>query len=196
MVAGLASGVWKDLSELKNMNREGRLVFEPQISQQKSTSMYKLWDKAVNMCRGWVDVEKTQENEEKKPQSVVEAPVSRTTYTSDEGQGRPLRSIRRGPPRYGAHGGVVSVEVGEGSTLDELPEEKSMQNIRRVPAPHRYGAHGGVISVEIGEGSTLDETPGGNSQESIRRVPAPSRSGAHGGVVSVEIGEGSTLDEP
>ena len=54
IAAGFAVGVWKDFSELKNINREGRHIFKPKISEKESRAMFALWSKAVEMCRGWV----------------------------------------------------------------------------------------------------------------------------------------------
>lgn len=55
IAAGFAIDIWKDFSELKNMNRANRTSFSPAISLEKSGKMYKQWTKAVEMSRGWVD---------------------------------------------------------------------------------------------------------------------------------------------
>ncbi|KAL3457592.1 hypothetical protein BJX64DRAFT_16017 [Aspergillus heterothallicus] len=55
IAAGFAIDIWKEFSELKNMNRANRTSFEPAISPQQSAKMYKQWSKAVEMSRGWVD---------------------------------------------------------------------------------------------------------------------------------------------
>lgn len=57
IAAGFAAGVWKSFDELKQINSTDRTVFEPNISKEKSERMYKLWTKAVAMCKGWVDAE-------------------------------------------------------------------------------------------------------------------------------------------
>jgi len=67
VAAGFAIGVWKEFSELKKINQNGRTWFKPAISKQESKKMYKMWAKAVEMCKGWV------ENEEK-VDSEVESP--------------------------------------------------------------------------------------------------------------------------
>ena len=56
IAAGFAVDVWKDFSELKNINREGRQIFKPEISEKESGAMFALWSKAVEMCRGWVSL--------------------------------------------------------------------------------------------------------------------------------------------
>lgn len=57
IAAGFAVGVWESFDELKEINQDGRTVFESQISRDKSAKMYKVWSKAVQMCRGWVEEE-------------------------------------------------------------------------------------------------------------------------------------------
>ena len=53
IAAGFAVGVWKKFDELKEINMDGRTYFKPQISQQQADKMYKRWNKAVEMSRGW-----------------------------------------------------------------------------------------------------------------------------------------------
>ena len=55
IAAGFAIDIWKEFDELKEINREGRTVFEPQIPQDESDYLYKRWEKAVEMSRGWMD---------------------------------------------------------------------------------------------------------------------------------------------
>lgn len=64
IAAGFAVGVWRDFDELKNINREGRTLFKPNISKEESSRMYKTWTKAVAMCKGWLD---TADAEGEKP---------------------------------------------------------------------------------------------------------------------------------
>jgi glycerol kinase len=55
IAAGFAVKVWSSFDELKEINAEGRDIFKPQLSQEKSQKMYKKWTKAVEMCRGWTE---------------------------------------------------------------------------------------------------------------------------------------------
>lgn len=55
IAAGFAIDIWKDFDELKDINREGRALFEPHISKEESDYLYKRWEKAVEMSRGWMD---------------------------------------------------------------------------------------------------------------------------------------------
>ncbi|KAL8672871.1 MAG: hypothetical protein Q9168_002680 [Polycauliona sp. 1 TL-2023] len=57
IVAGFAVDVWKEFGELKEINKEDRTIFKPQISQENSSKMYSRWTKAVEMSRGWLDSE-------------------------------------------------------------------------------------------------------------------------------------------
>ena len=57
IVAGFAVDIWKEFDELKEINREDRTIFRPKISKEDSAKMYKRWERAVEMARGWVDSE-------------------------------------------------------------------------------------------------------------------------------------------
>ena len=54
IAAGLATGVWKDLDDLKGVNEEGRTVFKPSDDRKRFDKMVGKWEQAVDMCRGWV----------------------------------------------------------------------------------------------------------------------------------------------
>ncbi len=61
IAAGFAVGVWNSFDELKEINREGRMYFKPQISAKQADKMYRRWNKAVEMCRGWGGEEEDDE---------------------------------------------------------------------------------------------------------------------------------------
>ncbi|KAJ6024952.1 Glycerol kinase [Penicillium herquei] len=54
IAAGLAVGLWRNFAELRDINRSGGAVFEPQITREESSSKFGEWEKAVRMCKGWV----------------------------------------------------------------------------------------------------------------------------------------------
>ncbi|KAF3395435.1 Glycerol kinase [Talaromyces pinophilus] len=54
IAAGLALGLWRNFTELRDINRAGGAVFEPSVSPEKSAEMFTLWEKAVQMSKGWV----------------------------------------------------------------------------------------------------------------------------------------------
>jgi glycerol kinase len=61
--AGYASGVWKSLEELKEANTAGQTVYEPKMEEKDSKRMFRKWEKAVMMCKGWLAEEATEEGE-------------------------------------------------------------------------------------------------------------------------------------
>jgi glycerol kinase len=55
IAAGFASGVWETFDELKNVNIAGTTQFTPKIEKAERDKKFAKWEKAVEMCRGWVD---------------------------------------------------------------------------------------------------------------------------------------------
>jgi glycerol kinase len=53
IAAGFAVGIWKEFDELKNLNREDRTIFEPKLETKQSMRLFKKWEQAVEMSRGW-----------------------------------------------------------------------------------------------------------------------------------------------
>ena len=53
-VAGLAVGVWKDTSELKELWRKESL-YEPKMENDERTKNWLGWKKAISKSMGWVD---------------------------------------------------------------------------------------------------------------------------------------------
>jgi glycerol kinase len=64
IAAGLAVGVWRNFVELRDINRAGGAVFEPQVSRQESATKFAEWEKAVRMSRGWVGCDKAAGDDE------------------------------------------------------------------------------------------------------------------------------------
>ncbi|KAJ4295323.1 Glycerol kinase [Kalmusia sp. IMI 367209] len=62
IAAGFAVDIWKEFSELKEINQKDRMIFEPNISKEESAKMFKKWGRAVEMCRGWLDTDETNED--------------------------------------------------------------------------------------------------------------------------------------
>ncbi|KAJ5164515.1 Glycerol kinase [Penicillium coprophilum] len=63
IAAGLAVGLWRNFAELRDINRSGGAVFEPQVSRQESDTQFGQWEKAVQMSRGWVGSKSTEQEE-------------------------------------------------------------------------------------------------------------------------------------
>lgn len=56
IAAGLATGVWRDLDELKDVHDvSGRSKFEPRMERKKAERLFRKWEQAVEMSRGWVN---------------------------------------------------------------------------------------------------------------------------------------------
>lgn len=64
IAAGFAVDIWKEFDELKEINQKDRVVFEPNISPEESAKMFKRWSRAVEMSRGWLTAEETNEDPE------------------------------------------------------------------------------------------------------------------------------------
>jgi glycerol kinase len=54
IAAGFAIGIWKEFDDLKDINQKGRTIFRPAISKDESARMFRKWEKAVEMSRGWL----------------------------------------------------------------------------------------------------------------------------------------------
>ncbi|KAJ5189607.1 Glycerol kinase [Penicillium cf. griseofulvum] len=76
IAAGLAVGLWRNFAELRDINRSGGAVFEPQVLREESAAKFGQWERAVQMSRGWVR-SKTTELEE------VAGPTNET-YTPEK----------------------------------------------------------------------------------------------------------------
>lgn len=66
IAAGFAQGIWKDFEELKEVNTAGETLFEAKIKSAESAKMFRRWEKAVSMCRGWLEEEAEEAAEEGK----------------------------------------------------------------------------------------------------------------------------------
>lgn len=57
IAAGLATGVWRELDDLRQVNRNGRRVFYPQMDRARAEKLFRKWEQAVEMSRGWMKEE-------------------------------------------------------------------------------------------------------------------------------------------
>ncbi|KAF1813955.1 glycerol kinase [Eremomyces bilateralis CBS 781.70] len=60
IAAGFGVGLWQNLDELMAMSRRDRTHFEPVLSKEASAKMFTRWERAVEMCRGWLDTTEQQ----------------------------------------------------------------------------------------------------------------------------------------
>jgi glycerol kinase len=75
IAAGLAVGMWRNFAELRDINRAGGAVFEPQVRREESAAKFGEWEKAVQMSRGWVGPGNSREEAEGGKNSATLAPV-------------------------------------------------------------------------------------------------------------------------
>lgn len=54
IAAGLAVGIWESFDELAHINTEGSTVFKPLVDEKEAASRFSLWEKAVQMSKGWL----------------------------------------------------------------------------------------------------------------------------------------------
>lgn len=54
IAAGFAVDVWKTFDELREVNTAGQTTFEPKMDSKASAKMFKRWERAVSMCKGWL----------------------------------------------------------------------------------------------------------------------------------------------
>jgi glycerol kinase len=55
IAAGFAVDIWKEFDELKAINQKDRTIFKPDIDREVSAKMFTKWQRAVSMCKGWLD---------------------------------------------------------------------------------------------------------------------------------------------
>lgn len=56
MLAGLATGVWKDMDALSAIwNADVRLI--PQMEDEKRVEILRQWHRAVERCKRWIETE-------------------------------------------------------------------------------------------------------------------------------------------
>lgn len=53
IAAGFAVDIWTHFDELKEINKEDRAIFTPHVDRKKSERMFKKWEQAVEMSKGW-----------------------------------------------------------------------------------------------------------------------------------------------
>ncbi|KAK9459290.1 uncharacterized protein V1516DRAFT_679505 [Lipomyces oligophaga] len=77
IAAGIAIGVWSGLDGLAEVNAEDEFTFTSSIPDKKRQKMYKLWEKAVARCPGWLSDEDEDEEEIAK-EKLIEEEVSKS----------------------------------------------------------------------------------------------------------------------
>ena len=75
IAAGLAVGLWHNFAELRDINRSGGAVFEPQVPPEESAEKFGQWEKAVQMSRGWVGSKRADKEETDGPNNKTDVSV-------------------------------------------------------------------------------------------------------------------------
>lgn len=73
IAAGFAAGVWKDFDELKEINTAGETKFEPVMEEVASKKLFKKWEKAVSMCKGWLAEEEAEAGHDAEASEIKES---------------------------------------------------------------------------------------------------------------------------
>lgn len=130
IAAGLAVGLWKNFTELRNINRAGGAVFEPRISKADSAESFATWEKAVHMSKGWVGKGLPQPQQHKQEEARVQkqqGSLERMLLTKDGLGPTVLKTAAKGsgfpPPN-----GLFSVS----GDLDGADEEDLLLELRRI----------------------------------------------------------------
>lgn len=78
IAAGLAAGIWKNTEELQGWRNRQNDVFQPKIKARQSEQMFRRWERAVEMSKGWVA------SEEEERQAALRAAESAVGDEDDE----------------------------------------------------------------------------------------------------------------
>ena len=74
IAAGFAVDVWKSFDELREVNTAGQTTFEPKMEGKASAKMFRRWERAVTMCKGWL-AEYEEEAKQEEPSSKQEEEI-------------------------------------------------------------------------------------------------------------------------
>ena len=76
IAAGFAVDVWKSFDELREVNTAGQTTFEPKMGERESGKMFRRWERAVTMCKGWLaEYEEEAEGETEEASSKKEEEI-------------------------------------------------------------------------------------------------------------------------
>ena len=140
IAAGFAAGVWSSFEELSKINTSGRTLFTPG-NKEKGEKAYKVWSRAVEMCRGWTREDGEQEGapvKSEEPAAVKDAEPAQTTESAKVDETKSDGAALEQLPKAGTDAAVESAQSTESAqptesakpedtktgdaTLDELPK--------------------------------------------------------------------------
>jgi len=87
IAAGFAVGVWSSFEELSKINTSGRTLFTPG-DKEKGAKAYKVWSRAVEMCRGWTREDGEQDDaavKSEEPAAVKDAESAKANEPKTDG---------------------------------------------------------------------------------------------------------------
>jgi hypothetical protein len=145
IAAGLAvEACWTDLAQLEEITRrkEGRRVFEPQMEQRKVDRMYKAWERAVDMSRGWV-VQEVEEEEHEHAETVTHQTESKpqaepVVQQSESDNPEPEAVVQQAEVKQEEKVEVVAHEAGskpEPESLSETEPKPQAEHAETVAQP-------------------------------------------------------------
>lgn len=84
IVAGLASGFWSGLEEVKNVfgRDPSDMIFRPKMGEAERNARLSGWHKAVERSCGWIDVPGAKEKKENTPSAVEKSPDNLSTINN------------------------------------------------------------------------------------------------------------------
>jgi Glycerol kinase len=121
IAAGLAAGLWHNFAELRDINRSGGAVFEPQVPRQDSAEKFGQWEKAVQMSRGWVGSQSAKQEDADSLKNETYAPVKDHDLP---------------PPKVTQilHNSVIS-DVAKSSTYTRAVKERNHISVKEIEVP-------------------------------------------------------------
>ncbi|KAI9376219.1 hypothetical protein BJX61DRAFT_552862 [Aspergillus egyptiacus] len=164
IAAGLAVGLWRNFAELRDINRAGGTVFRPQMGVEKSRELFTLWEKAVDMCKGWVG-DKSKKNNDKsdqkslsrsKEQQGLELGLNSQEDDADMDQlsGRNVVDFSKGLAGIGIGAGITTTTTTSGAAKKKvMPTAKMNMNGEIVLSK---GVPWVSISGDLGEADDQD----------------------------------------
>ncbi|KOS45655.1 hypothetical protein ACN38_g3382 [Penicillium nordicum] len=120
IAAGLAVGLWHNFAELRDINRSGGMVFQPQVPPQESAEKFGQWEKAVQMSRGWVGPQNAEKEDNYGPNE---------TYVPVKGPDLPLPKGTQV-----LHNPLIS-DVAKSSTYTNTVKGRTHISVKEIQVP-------------------------------------------------------------
>ncbi|KAJ5669469.1 Glycerol kinase [Penicillium macrosclerotiorum] len=137
IAAGLAVGMWRNFAELRDINRAGGAVFEPSVTREESATKFNEWEKAVQMSKGWVSSDESQDAESKTetPEPKINGALDESAHNLEVSTPKPTSKSTHSYPvaEYvpaGGFGAALKVKMRTPSVdVDFSPAKTSLISI-------------------------------------------------------------------